>query len=145
MNVNSDSLPLRFVIHHIHPTSARLRFLLSPLTHIVWPTALPKLSELLDARDSQHCLALHPAQYLKQLSQSLQIDPKLFSIVPEFRQWVDTPGAKLPIYLVKVEQEQPFAAPEGCRWIELPDCFALEGIERLIMRCVYDFLLGHDN
>ena len=144
MNAKASSLPLRFVIHHIHPTSARLRFLKSAEAHIIFPRPLPTLSDLLDERDSHNCLAVHPAPFLSQLCETLQMELAKVAIVNEFRQWVDTPQSAIPIYLVKVLTEQPFTAPEGCSWIELPDCFGLIEVERLIMRKVYDFLLGHE-
>ena len=144
MITTTSPAPLRFVVHHIHPTSARLRFLTSVDFHVVFPTKLPSLSELLDNHESQNYLSVHPSQYLQRLCETLQIPPQLISIVNEFRCWVDTPKQTLPIYLVKVLTEQPFDAPEGCRWIELPDCFALLEIERQIMHRVYDSLLGHD-
>jgi len=141
---DSDDLPLRFVIHHIHPTSARLRFLLSGTGHVVLPKSLPALSDLLEQRATRNLLATHPAPFLSQLCQTLQLPAQSLSIVNEFRCWVEIPGANVPVYLLKVTTEAPFAPPEGCRWIELLDSYQLVDVERLILRRVYDFLLGHE-
>lgn len=143
METTATNPPLRFVIHHLHPTSARLRFLKSPAGRVIFPTPLPALSELLEEYDIPSATATHPAPFLRQLCATLQVEPHELTIVNGFRLWVDTPGVTVPVYLVKVQKEQPFAAPKGCQWIELPDCFSLPAIERLVMRQIYDFLLGN--
>lgn len=137
--------PLRFVVCHIHHTSARLRFLWSDTNSVVLPNPLPKLAELLLPDEvGTGFLAAHPATYLQQLSQLLQVSSQCLTITSEFRSWVDTPGRVVPIYLARVLGEQPFSPGKSFQWIELPDSFGLLPIERLILRQIYDFLLGNE-
>ncbi len=137
-------MSLRFIVHHLHPTSARLRFLKSPGGFVVFPTPLPRLSDLLDACTESSSLLQHPSTYLKQLSETLQINPSTLQFVKDFRCWVDTPKQTLVVYLVRVVIEQPFTPQPGYQWIELPDSFSLIAIERLMLQRVYEFHLGHD-
>lgn len=134
---------LRFVIIHIHPTSARLRFLISPVGCVVFPTALPVLSDLVDDQPGQHGLSVHPAAFVGELCRLLQVDTSRLEVASDFRCWVNVPGGYVPVYLLSDASPHPFEPPKGYRWIELPDSFQLIPIERLILRRVYDFLLGH--
>ncbi|QLQ33729.1 MAG: hypothetical protein HZT40_21335 [Candidatus Thiothrix singaporensis] len=98
METTATNPPLRFVIHHLHPTSARLRFLKSPAGRVIFPTPLPALSELLEEYDIPSATATHPAPFLRQLCATLQVEPHELTIVNGFRLWVDTPGVTVPVY-----------------------------------------------
>ena len=135
--------PLRFVICHLHPLSARLRLLKSPAGKVIFPQPLPALAELLDNYTEHSSTAIHPAAYVRDLCKALAIEAERLGVVSGFRLWVDTPGRTLPLYLLQATTEQPFPAPEHCRWIEFMDCFGLSALERLLLRQIYDHLVGN--
>ena len=137
----SESLPLRFIIVCLHPTSARLRFLKNTSGHICLPEALPPLSELLDDFQPPEGAALHPGAFLKQLSEQTGIPADCLSVEQSMRCWVNVPRATLPIFCLRTVDELPFTAPEGYQWIDLPDCFSLNAIEQQMMRRVYQWLM----
>jgi hypothetical protein len=137
----ANRMPLRFMVFHVHRVSARLRYLKMPYGQLCLPTPLPRLSELLDERPQFDKLAIHPGTWLKQACEQMQLPPERLGVEPGFRLWIDTPGQPTPVYLLRVSGPSPFDAPEGCRWIELPDCFAMLPIERLLMQAIYRHLL----
>lgn len=144
MGISDRNLPLRFVVHHLHPISARLRFLKSSAEHVIYPEPLPARADLLDQCSRRPAMAIHPASFLRKLCATLSIAPQQLVIVNGFRLWIDTPDHVLPLYLVKVVSEQPFDAPKDFHWIELPDCCSLPQIERLVLRRIYDFSVGNE-
>ncbi|GAB2190318.1 hypothetical protein MAH1_19260 [Sessilibacter sp. MAH1] len=141
--------PLRFVIIHLHPTSARLRFLINQTGHLSLPSKLPSLSEIIENDNSllsQKILSnsnvvTHPSSYLKKLCTKHALPLEQLDIVSEFKTTIDTPGCLMNVFLLRVSSEQPFQAPMSWRWIELPDSFQLISIERLIMKKIYEFYL----
>ena len=144
--VTHEDYPLRFVIYHLNPASARLRFLRRGLlksssSHICLPDSLPPLSDLLDDFTPTSALAVHPAGYVQSLCAELGFTPDALSVENNFRCWVDTPTRVLPIVFLRVTSESPFSAPEGFRWIELPDGLSLSEIERLMMRHCYQMVM----
>ncbi len=139
--LEQQNLPLRFVIFHLHPTSARLRYLKFDSGHVCAPKKLPVLTEVLDRYKEGAGPSVHPQTYLRPLCRQLAVAESTLSIAGEFRCWVDTPSGALPIYLARVQLEQPFDAPDGCDWIELPDCLLLSNVEIEIMRRAYQWLL----
>lgn len=134
-------LPLRFMICHLNPASARLRFLKSTEGYVCQPESLPSLSDLLEDYGQKQELATHPAMYLQTVSERLGINFDRLQLESGFRCWVDTPAQVLPVFLVRVNSESPFTAPEGYQWIELPDSFRLTEVERQIMRHCYQWLM----
>lgn len=137
----SEKLPLRFVVFHIHPVSARLRFLKTDRNHLCLPNPLPALSDLVPAPVHDYKVLQHPGPFFTRCCNEWHLPEKHLKISKEFRLWVDTPVAQMPIYFLQVDMPQPFEAPEGMVWMELPDCFCLEGIEREILQGVYKWLL----
>jgi hypothetical protein len=136
-----DEYPLRYVIIHIHPVSARLRFLISQKPHLCLPKPLPKLSDLLSNAHNDAKVVNHPSSYIHDCCALWKIPEKDLAVVPEFKLWVDTPRARLPVYCLHVDAYQPFIAPAGTAWIDLPDCFELSSVERQIMQEIYKWLL----
>ena len=136
-----NPLPLRFMVYHLHRVSARLRYLQMPHGQLCLPAPLPRLSELLDERPPLDKLAIHPGVWFSRACEQMQLPADRLAIEAGFRLWIDTPGQATPVYLLRVEGPSPFEAPPGCRWIELPDCFAMLPIERLLMQAIYRFLL----
>lgn len=137
----SSELALRFIIFHLNPVSARLRFLKSSQGQVCHPEPLPSLSDLRDGYDNSAELAIHPASYLPRICELLTISNQTLVIENDFRCWVDTPSQLLPVFLLRVSSESPCAIPEGFRWIELPDCFSLTDVERQMMRLCYQWLM----
>jgi hypothetical protein len=136
-----EELPLRFVIYHLNPTSARLRFYKSNSGHICLPEPLPPLSDLIYDFVPTSELAVHPAAYVQAMCATDALNPNVLSIENDLRCWVDTPARVLPIFFLRVISESPFSAPEGFRWIELPDGLSLTETERLMMRYCYQGLM----
>lgn len=137
----NDALPLRFMVHHLNPASARLRFLKSNNGHICQPEALPALSALYDDVAPTVERAVHPAKYFQKLCDDFSLKNDALIIEQGFRCWVDTPSQAVPIFLLRAVNESPFCAPEGFRWIELPDSFSLTDVERQMMRRCYQWLM----
>lgn len=137
----ADEYPLRYIIIHIHPVSARLRFLISQKKHLCLPTPLPKLADLISITRKEHKIMAHPSSYIHACCSQWHIPEKDLAMVPEFRLWIDTPRGEIPIYCLHVDAHQPFEAPAGTCWIELPNCFELSSLERHIMQEIYKWLL----
>jgi hypothetical protein len=133
--------PLRFIIFHLHPLSARLHFLKFAHRHLCAPIPLPALSELLESPAPDEQVRAHPGGYLQSQLGTLGLPVSELKVEPGFRVWIDTPAGALPLYLVRVQGEQPFAPPAGSQWMELPDSFSLLAIEREILRHAYAWLL----
>jgi len=136
-----QNAPLRLVLIHLNPLSARLRFLKINNRHLCMPAPLPALSDWLENEPKRPAVAYHPNQALKQVCSQLDIDPALLAIEPGFRMWVDTPAQALPVYMARASTPSPIPAPEHCQWIELPDCFSMLQIERDIMQGIYRWFL----
>jgi hypothetical protein len=140
-NETFEDVPVRFVIFHLHPVSARLRFLKSRSQHLCLPSPLPKLSELIVKAKKDAKIAAHPSSYLQACCKSWKIPETHLTIVPDFRLWVDTPKAEIPVYVLHLDTHQPFEPPLELVWIELPVCFDLTSVERQIMQEIYRWLL----
>lgn len=140
-NAASADPPLRFVIFHLHPVSARLRFLKSRSQHLCLPNPLPKLADLIINPRKDTKIVVHPSSYVQACCKQWKIPDKDLTIVPEFRLWIDTPGNEIPIYCLHLDTHQPFEPPLNMVWIELPVCFDLTAIERDIMQEIYRWLL----
>ena len=136
-----EEYPLRYIIIHIHPVSARLRFLISQKNHLCLPKPLPKLADLIYTPRKDNKVIVHPSSYIHTCCSQWNIPERDLTMVPDFRLWVDTPQLELPVYCLHIDAHQPFVAPAGTRWIELPECFELSAIERLIMQEIYKLLL----
>lgn len=134
-------MPLRFMVIHLHPASARLRYLKFGYGELCMPRPLPKLADMPDGHPQPARVAVHPRHGFDRACTRMQLPPERLQIEPDFRLWVDTPAGILPVYLLRVSGPDPFSAPDGARWIELPDCFAMRPLERLLMQAVYTHLL----
>lgn len=103
--------PLRFIIFHLHPLSARLRFLKFANRHLCAPIPLPALSELLENPAPDEQVHAHPGGYLQSQLGTLGLPVSQLKVEPGFRVWIDTPAGALPLYLVRAQGEQPFTPP----------------------------------
>lgn len=138
------STPVYFIVCHIHPTSARLRYFLPKAGHLTLPGPLPRLSVLADNPNLQGQVAGHPRQHILALSSHLNMSDELLQLHNGFRCWVETARGYRPVYLLEALGPDPFPAAELGRWIELPDCYCVSENERLLMRHIYDWFLGHE-
>lgn len=136
-----EEFPLRFIIYHLNPASARLRFLKSSDGQVCHPLPLPRLSDLIDHYSHVDSVTVHPASYLQAISKLLSTSIDKLVIEDGFRCWIDTPQQVLPVYLLRVNSQSPCAAPKDYQWIELPDSFSLTEIERNMMRHCYQRLM----
>ena len=132
---------IRFIVCHIHKTSARLRFLCVG-NHVCTPEPLPPLVSLMDVAPKLDGVGLHPSLPLKRLIEDLQLPANRLTLANGFRSWVEAPRQAIAIYLAMDLSEEAFAAPKGTHWLELPKSWELAEIERLLLREVYDWLLG---
>lgn len=133
--------PLRFVVFHIHPVSARLRMLKTDANHLCLPVRLPTLSALLPSPHKSLKVSQHPGYYFSQCCEMWQLPEKEMTIAKELKLWVETPSGHLPVYFLQVKGNQIFSAPPGTAWMELPECFCLAPLERDILQALYQWLL----
>ncbi|MFT3931124.1 MAG: hypothetical protein QM709_12600 [Spongiibacteraceae bacterium] len=90
---------------------------------------------------------LHPAAALRDLATHLNLPEHLFSLLGEFRRYLEVPhkfapDGLLPIYLAAVAGYELPVLPEGNSWVEMPDSFALPYLQREILRAAYEYLMG---
>lgn len=146
----SSQVNLRFIACHKHPVSGRLHFVRFATGDICGVEPLPKLAVLADCSDS--AVVMHPAAALRDLAGHLDLPEHLFSLLGEFRLYLEVPhqyapGGLLPIYLAAVAGYELPVLPEGNAWIQMSDSFAQpqykEKIgQREILRAAYEYLMG---
>lgn len=130
---------IRFIVIHLHRTSARLRFL-NFSDYLCGPTPLPKLIELTVAPNS-NAPSEHPSTALQNLRAHLGLEESQLELVPDFRCWIEAPGEVIPIYMAVANGPDPFTAPAGSQWVGLPESWMFTPLERELMREAYEFLL----
>lgn len=133
-------LPMRFIIFHIHPVSAKLCFLLSQEKSLCLPEPLPKLSDICEDSTRANPILEFPKQYLSRCSEKTHLPIQFLDLEANFRMWIDTPTRVIPLYALRFTQRTPLSVFGGSKWIQLPDCFQLRPIEREIMQAVYKWL-----
>jgi hypothetical protein len=136
---------LRFIVCHKHPVSGRLYFLHFASGDICGIQPLPKLAVLADC--NSRAVEMHPAAALRELAAYLNLPENRLSILGEFKIYLDVPhqyapDGLLPVYLAAVAGYELPLLPEGNRWIEMPDSFALPYLQREILRAAYEYLMG---
>ena len=132
---------IRFIVCHIHKTSARLRFLCVG-NHVCTPEALPPLVSLMDIAPKLDGVGLHPSLPMQRLAEDLQLPVYRLTLANGFRSWVEAPRQTIAVYMAMDLSEEAFQAPEGTHWMELTKSLELSETERLLLRDVYDWLLG---
>lgn len=131
---------IRFIVIHLHRTSARLRFL-NFKDYLCGPTPLPKLIELTVTPTGKNVPSEHPSLALKNLRTHLGLEESQLELVPDFRCWIEAPGEVIPIYMAVASGPEPFPAPSDSQWIGLPESWMFTPLERELMREAYEFLL----
>ena len=142
-----EKIEIRFLLCHIHSTSARLRFLgfhhSQPVNgaqgYVCAPEPLPPLVTLLESPEQP--LSVHPAAALQQLIQQLQIQDRQLSIVPNFKVWVEAPRRNILLFLAADTSAEPFPPPTNAYWLELPESWHISALERDLLREAYEALL----
>ena len=140
MTLHQSDFPVRYLLIHIHPVSARLRFLRANKRHVTLPMTLPQLSALMDDTVVEP-VAQHPAKALSDLRQRLGLSTDEVHLRSDFRYWVETANGAVAVHLAQLLGSEPMAPPPGSDWIELPDSFAVSPIEQQLMLKVYQCLL----
>ncbi|HAU12127.1 MAG: hypothetical protein CMK83_15440 [Pseudomonadales bacterium] len=131
---------IRFIVCHLHRSSARLRFL-NFNDHLCGPAPLPKLVELIDEPPAAGAPSEHPSPALQQLKTHLQLAEPQLELIPGFRCWIEAPGEVIPVYMAAATDRDPFPPPAGSHWIELPESWMFTPLERELLREAYEFLL----
>ena len=142
-----NNLEIRFVVCHIHKTSARLRFLgfhneslsSGAKGHVCKPKPLPALVTIL--QPPQTTLTIHPSAELRKLQQQIQLQDRNLTVVPGFRVWVEAPRRTIVLYLAADDSPEPFDPPANGYWLELPESWHLSPLERDLLRAAYEALL----
>lgn len=132
---------IRYIVIHLHRTSARLRFL-NFRDYLCGPTPLPKLVELTTPPAGNSAPSEHPSASLQTLRSYLGLKESQLELVPEFRCWIEAPGEVIPVYMAAATGPDPFPAPAGSQWIGLPESWLFTPLERELLREAYEFLLG---
>lgn len=144
-----DRIDIKFLVCHIHKTSARLRFLCfqnknlpnGAKGHVCAPSPLPSLVSILDHRQNADSIDIHPSAALKRLCEQINVVGHQLTIVPNFRVWIEAPRQTISIYLAADNSAEPFTLPPNCYWIELPESWHLSALERDLLREAYTCLL----
>lgn len=136
----SPNVPLRYVLCNLHNTSARLRFLMHNCKSVMLPSPLPNLTDVQDHHQIED-VPIHPAMFLPDICNLLDIDPKDLHLEHGFTFWMETPEGDVPIFIIRQMLSEPGQAPEDYKWIELPDCFQLPALEREVLRKVYQHFM----
>lgn len=131
---------IRFIVIHLHRTSARLRFL-NFQDYLCGPQRLPKLIEITDAPTGSNSPSEHPSQSLQNLRNYLGLDESQLELVPGFRCWIEAPGEVIPVYMAAATGPEPFPAPAESQWVGLPESWLFTPLERDLLREAYEFLL----
>jgi len=124
---------LRFIACHKHPVSGRLYFVRFNTGHICGPQSLPQLAVLTEPE--QRLVIAHPAAALRDLSSHLNLPLHLFSLLGEFRLFLEVPARYAPLGVMPIY----LAAIAGYK---LPASFELPYLQREILRAAYEFLMG---
>lgn len=137
----------RLVLYHKHGTSARTRFLCSAQESVCLPETLPRLSVLFEEteRPGQESVIAHPAQLVTSLTDYYGLKSGDIELDGFRLGWVETPAAKLSIYLAHFTAiDPPFANAEaqGARFIAITEARHLSSIELELLRRAYCFVLG---
>lgn len=133
----------RLILLHKQKTSARVRFLRLP-EGIVAFTPLPAQAALRD-EDFDAKIEPHPAALVRAAEIHLDLPPDSISAEGEFRAWVDTPAGDVPVLMAYFNSiDPPFAAAEriGGKFIAMTEARSLPEIERLLLRRVYEYVIG---
>ena len=137
----------RFILYHKHHASARTRFLCFNNRTVLYPEALPALSQLIDETlpaPQQNVVEAHPAMLLQQLATSLALTTDKLELEPEYDERIDVPDGSVRIYLVRfTEIDPPFALAEqhSSAFIDLTQARLLSDTELLLLRRAYEVIM----
>ena len=137
----------RFILYHKHQSSARTRFLCFNNSSVLYPEALPELSQLIDEtlpQPPESVVEPHPAMLLQQLATSLGLTPEQLELEPEYQERIDVPDAIVRIYLVRFTAIDPpfdLAERHAGSLIDLTQARRLPDTELLLLRRAYEVIM----
>jgi len=132
-----------------HPPAAQ--------TENQWPPALPAPArrhalfraparrEHPFSSETPHAAAIHPAGFLRQTEEKLELPPDSIEAVTDFHCWASGPDGDIPILLGGFTGiDPPFAAAEalGGKFINITEARGIVAIELDLMRRAYEHVLG---
>ena len=142
-NTTATGEEQRFILFHKHHASARTRFLCLRNETVLYPQALPGLSQQLDASHPS-VVENHPTMLLQGLAGTLGIAQEELELEPEYEERVDIPGAVVRIYLVRFTAiDPPFELAESMdgKFIDLTQARMLPDTELLLLRRAYEVIM----
>lgn len=142
MTSTALAFPLFFVSHY-HAVSARLRFLvemgeegmrLCSSLPIPPSATLRRLAAATDAMSdpAPASAALHG------LCERLTVESGALEIVKGFALALDADAMPSTVLLARSTAREPFTAPEGMAWIELPESRRLPPVQQNLLRAAYE-------
>lgn len=144
-----DKIDIRFLVCHVHKTSARLRFLCfqnenlanGATGHVCVPTPLPSLVSIIESPPKEKIIGVHPSAALGRLYEQIHLKDRQLVIVPNFRVWIEAPRQTIVMYLAADNSAEPAKPPENAYWIGLPESWHVSALERDLLREAYTSLL----
>ncbi|MGZ8159333.1 MAG: hypothetical protein ACXWT1_15895 [Methylobacter sp.] len=108
---------------------------------VSFPEPLPPLSSALDTDAlASDRVCLHPAQLLKELNQTLQLDDDLLRIESGFSERIDAPGGVITVHLARFMALDPphrLMQNRRCRLRTLPELRGRPPAEMELLRRAY--------
>ena len=135
----------RLIFAHTQSTSGRLRFV--RFTHgMLGFTPFPPDASVSPADQSPSpAVVTLPSVYLADAEKRLGLPSGSLKIEPEFRQCVETGGARVDVHLARfTTTDPPFAAitAAGARFIAITETRGCPQVELDLLRKVYEVILG---
>lgn len=136
-------LPPLFFVSHYHAVSARLRFLVetgSEGMQLRSSLPLPDAATLRRLGTSEIAAgdAVMAGATLTEFCQKLGVESAALELVHDFGLELETDSGPVLVLLARSTEREPFAAPEGLRWIELPESRRLPRLQQNLLRAAYE-------
>ena len=108
---------------------------------VMFPTPLPKLSEIFDEKQTDRSkVSLHPAMLLNHINELLQLDNDILRIEPGFSEQIDTPEGTITVLMARFRLLDPphkLMQSQGCRMRTLPELRGRPPAEMELLRRAY--------
>ena len=141
MNNNSDAETTRVMLLYKGDISALVLFVQHPDGSICAPTALPKLSAMLDSgAQLAQTLAQHPALAVRRISNAMGFPDNFLQAQPGFCEQIETPGGAITVYLGRFMTLDPPHAllhTKNCRLLTLTELRRQPPAELELLRRAY--------
>lgn len=147
---NKNNIQYRVIFFHMHPSSARFRFLhFNDRSSIIGFTSFPKLSALIDDTNNWDDESLEIVEnkltIIKFIQDHLPIDADSMELMPQFYACVDSPDQLIVVSLVRfTELEPPFDMAQKCNaeFRELPNLRNVHNVELQLLQKAYHLMMG---